>query len=42
MFLIEDSLIGLTPYTHNDDGDMFTCWFDMDTQRGYAKLNGKQ
>lgn len=42
MFLIEDSLTGLTPYTHNDDGDMFTCWFDMDTQRGYAKLNGKQ
>lgn len=35
MFLVEDSLIGLTPYTHNDDSDMFSCWLDMDTQRGY-------
>jgi len=35
MFLIEDALIGLTPYTHNDDGDMLSCWLDMDTQKGY-------
>ncbi len=35
MFLIEDYLIGLTPYTHNDDSDMFSCWLDRDTQRGY-------
>ena len=35
MFLIESSLIGLTPYTHNDDEDMFSCWRDMSTQRGY-------
>lgn len=35
MFLIENSLIGLTPYTHSDDGEMFSCWLDMDTQKGY-------
>ena len=35
MFLMEDSHIGLTPYTHNDDEDMFSCWLDMDTQKGY-------
>ena len=35
MFLIEDAHIGLTPYTHNDDEDMFSCWLDMDTQKGY-------
>ncbi len=35
MFLIEDPRIGLTPYTHNDDSDMFSCWLDTDTQRGY-------
>lgn len=35
MFLIEDSHIGLSPYTHHDDKDMFSCWLDMDTQKGY-------
>ena len=35
MFFIEDSLIGLTPYTHNDDEDMLSCWLDKDTQKGY-------
>ncbi len=35
MFLIENSYIGLTPYTHNDDEDMLSCWFDMETQKGY-------
>lgn len=35
MFLIENLHIGLTPYTHNDDEDMFSCWLDMDTQKGY-------
>lgn len=35
MFLIEDSHIGLIPYTHNDDADMFFCWHDIDTQKGY-------
>lgn len=35
MFLIEDSHIGLTPYTHNDDKDMLSCWLDVDTQKGY-------
>lgn len=35
MFLIEDSRIGLAPYTHEDDGDMLSCWLDMATQKGY-------
>lgn len=35
MFLIEDAHIGLLPYTHNDDADMFSCWLDIDTQEGY-------
>lgn len=35
MFLIEDSHIGLTPYSHSDDKDMFSCWLDIDTQKGY-------
>lgn len=35
MFLIENSHIGLIPYTHNDDEDLLVCWFDMNTQRGY-------
>lgn len=25
----------MTPYTHDDDGDMFSCWLDMDTQKGF-------
>lgn len=35
IFLIENSRIGLTRYTHNDDEDMLSCWLDMDTQKGY-------
>ena len=35
MFLIENSYIGLSPYTHADDEDMISCWFDLDTQKGY-------
>ena len=35
MFLIENDLIGLAQYTHDDDMDMFACWQDIDTQKGY-------
>ena len=35
MFLIENDRIGLTQYTHDDDYDMFLCWQDRDTQKGY-------
>ncbi|NLD87813.1 MAG: GNAT family N-acetyltransferase [Clostridiales bacterium] len=35
MFIIENDLIGLSPYTHADDADMFACWQNIDTQKGY-------
>ena len=35
MFIIENDLIGLAQYTHADDVDMFACWQDIDTQKGY-------
>nr|WP_296457338.1 hypothetical protein [uncultured Acetatifactor sp.] len=35
MFLIENQTIGLEPYTHQDDYDMYLCWKDVDTQKGY-------
>lgn len=35
MFIIENDRIGLTQYTHDDDYDMFICWQDHDTQKGY-------
>ena len=35
MFIIENELIGLAQYTHADDIDMFACWQDIDTQKGY-------
>lgn len=28
-------MIGLAQYTHADDMDMFACWQDIDTQKGY-------
>ena len=34
-FLIEDSRIGLAAYTHKDDKDMYACWQDIETQKGY-------
>ena len=37
-FIVEDEIIGLAQYTHDDDIDMFVCWQDLDTQKGY---NGK-
>lgn len=35
MFIIENELIGLRQYTHDDDYDMYMCWKDVDTQKGY-------
>ena len=35
MFIIENDSIGLARYTHDDDVDMFACWQDKDTQKGY-------
>lgn len=35
MYLIESDLIALRQYTHNDDYDMYLCWKDIDTQKGY-------
>lgn len=32
---IEDELLSLVQYTHDDDIDMDNCWSDIDTQRGY-------
>ena len=38
MFIIENSMVGLTEYTSNDNADMYLCWMDAETQKGY---NGK-
>lgn len=35
MFLIENEVLGLRQYTHDDDYDMYLCWKDLDTQKGY-------
>ena len=35
MFIIENETIGLRRYTHADDRDMYYCWRDIDTQKGY-------
>ena len=35
MFITDNDLIGLAQYTHADDIDMFACWQDIDTQKGY-------
>lgn len=35
MFIIENETIGLKQYTHEDDYDMYECWQDIDTQKGY-------
>lgn len=35
MYLIENDLIALRQYTHDDDYDMYLCWNDIDTQKGY-------
>lgn len=38
MFVIEDKKIGLMQYTHDDDRDMYDCWMDVDTQKGFNIL----
>lgn len=35
MFIIENETLGLRRYTHEDDYDMYLCWQDADTQKGY-------
>lgn len=35
MYIIENETLGLRPYTHFDDKDMYACWQDIDTQKGY-------
>lgn len=35
MYIIENDRIGLMQYTHEDDYDMYLCWQDMATQKGY-------
>lgn len=34
-YIAENRRIGFVQYTHEDDGDMFACWQDHDTQKGY-------
>lgn len=41
MFLIENHTLGLVPYTHDDDYDMYMCWKDVDTQKGYNGVFGQ-
>ena len=38
MYLAETERIGLVPYTHEDDPDMYLCWKDEETQRGFNYL----
>ena len=35
MFIAENEKLGLRQYTHTDDYDMYRCWRDIDTQKGY-------
>ena len=35
MYIIERDNIALIPYTHEDDYDMYLCWKDKQTQKGY-------
>jgi len=35
MHLIENDHLALVPYTHEDDYDMYLCWKDPQTQKGY-------
>ena len=34
-YIAENNQIAFVQYTHEDDGDMFACWQDRDTQKGY-------
>ena len=33
-YIAENKRIAFVQYTHEDDGDMFACWQDRDTQKG--------
>ena len=35
MYIIENEKIGLKQYTYDDEYDMYMCWQDIDTQKGY-------
>ena len=35
MYIIENEKIGLKQYTYDDEYDMYMCWQDTDTQKGY-------
>ena len=35
VLITENSMVGLTEYTSNDFADMYLCWTDIDTQKGY-------
>lgn len=35
MYIVENDRIGLMQYTHSDDYNMYSCWQDIDTQKGY-------
>lgn len=35
MYIIEKEDMALMPYTHEDDYDMYLCWKDTQTQKGY-------
>lgn len=35
MIFMEDETILLRKYSHSDDLDMYTCWQDIETQKGY-------
>lgn len=35
MYIIENEIVALIQYTHEDDNDMYKCWQDIQTQKGY-------
>ena len=35
MYIIENEKIGLKQYAYDDEYDMYMCWQDIDTQKGY-------
>ena len=35
MIITENETISLLQYTHDDDRDMYECWKDINTQKGY-------
>ena len=41
MYFIETETLGLKAYSHDDDHDMYVCWQDIDTQKGYNGVFSK-